>query len=37
VQATLRLNLEEAGPFFRELYYRGKATLETARRFGAFL
>jgi hypothetical protein len=37
LDTTLRLNLEEAGPFFRELYYRGKATLETARRFGAFL
>jgi hypothetical protein len=37
VQATLRLNLEEAGPFFRELYYRGKVTLETARKIGAFL
>ena len=37
VEATLRLNLEEAGPLFRELYYRGKVTLETARRFGAFL
>jgi hypothetical protein len=37
VEATLRLNLEEAGPLFRELYYREKVTLETARRFGAFL
>jgi hypothetical protein len=37
VEVTLRMNLEEAGTLFRELYYRGKATLETARRFGAFL
>ena len=37
VEATLRMNLEEAGPLFRELYYRGKATLETARKIGAFL
>jgi hypothetical protein len=37
VETTLRLNLEEAGPLFRELYYRGKATLETARKIGAFL
>lgn len=34
---TLRLNLEEAAPFVRELYYRGKVTLETARKTGAFL
>ncbi len=34
---TLRMNLEEAGPFFRELYYRGKVTLETAERVGAFV
>ncbi len=31
-KTTLRLNLEEAGPLFRELYYRGKVTLETARK-----
>jgi len=37
VETTLRLNLEEAGPLFRELYYRGKTTLETARKIGAFL
>ena len=37
VETTLRLNLEEAGPLFRELYYRGKVTLETARKIGAFL
>jgi len=37
VEATLRMNLEEAGPLFRELYYRGKVTLETARKIGAFL
>jgi len=37
VEAILRMNLEEAGPLFRELYYRGKATLETARKIGAFL
>jgi hypothetical protein len=37
VDTTLRMNLEEAGPLFRELYYRGKATLETARKIGAFL
>ena len=36
-ETTLRLNLEEAGPLFRELYYRGKVTLETARKIGAFL
>ncbi len=36
-KTTLRLNLEEAGPFFRELYYRGKVTLETAKKVGAFL
>jgi hypothetical protein len=35
--AVLRLNLEEAGPLFRELYYRGKVTLETAKKVGAFL
>ncbi len=35
--ATLRLNLEEAGPLFRELYYRGKVTLETAQKVGAFI
>ncbi len=37
VEATLRMNLEEAGPLFRELYYRGKVTLETARKIGAFI
>ena len=26
------MNLEEAGPLFRELYYRGKVTLETAQK-----
>jgi hypothetical protein len=36
-KTTLRMNLEEAGPLFRELYYRGKATLETAQKAGAFL
>jgi hypothetical protein len=36
-ETTLRLNLEEAGPLIRELYYRGKVTLETARKIGAFL
>ena len=36
-ERTLRLNLEEAAPFFRELYYRGKVPLETARKTGAFL
>lgn len=36
-EEVLRLNLEEAGPLFRELYYRDKVTLETARRIGAFL
>ena len=36
-ETTLRLNLEEAGPLFRELYYRGKVTLETARKIGAFI
>jgi len=35
--AVLSLNLEEAGPLFRELYYRGKVTLETAKKVGAFL
>jgi hypothetical protein len=34
---TLRLNLEEAASFFRELYYRGKVTLESAQKMGAFL
>jgi len=34
---TLRMNFEEAGPFFRELYYRGKVTFETAERVGAFV
>lgn len=33
----VRLNLEEAGPLFRELYYRGKVTMETAKKVGAFL
>ena len=37
VETTLRMNLEEAGPFFRELYYRGKVTLETAKKVGTFL
>ncbi|HEX9157410.1 MAG TPA: hypothetical protein VF827_05280, partial [Syntrophales bacterium] len=37
LEATLRMNLEEAGPFFRELYYRGKVTLETARKIGALI
>jgi hypothetical protein len=36
-ETTLRMNLEEAGPFFRELYYRGKVTLETAQKVGAFI
>ncbi len=36
-KTTLRMNLEEAGPLFRELYYRGKVTLETAQKAGAFL
>jgi hypothetical protein len=36
-KTTLRLNLEEAAPLFRELYYRGKVTLETAKKYGAFL
>jgi hypothetical protein len=36
-ETTLRVNLEEAGPLFRELYYRGKVTLETAKKVGAFL
>jgi hypothetical protein len=36
-ETILRLNLEEAGPLIRELYYRGKVTLETARKIGAFL
>ena len=36
-ETTLRLNLEEAGPLFRELFYRGKVTLETARKIGAFI
>jgi hypothetical protein len=36
-KTTLRLNLEEAGPLFRELFYRDKVTLETARKVGAFL
>lgn len=36
-KTTLRMNLEEAGPLFRELYYRGKVTLETAQKIGAFL
>jgi hypothetical protein len=36
-KTTLRLNLEEAAPLFRELYYRGKVTLETAQKVGAFL
>jgi hypothetical protein len=36
-ETTLRLNLEEAGPLFRELYYRGKVTLETAQKAGAFI
>jgi len=34
---TVRMPLEEAGPFFRELYYRGKVTFETAERVGAFV
>lgn len=34
---TLRMNLEEAAPFFRELYYRGKVTLGTAEAFGGFI
>lgn len=34
---TLRMPLEEAGPFFRELYYRGKVTLQTAETFGGFI
>jgi hypothetical protein len=34
---TLRLNLEEAGPLFRELYYRAKVTLQTAQKVGAFI
>ena len=37
VEATLRLNLEESGPLFRELYYREKVTLETAQKIGAIL
>jgi len=37
VEAILRMNLEEAGPLFRELYYRGKVTLETAQKIGAFI
>ena len=37
VETTLRMNLEEAGTLFRELYYRGKATLETAKKVGAFI
>jgi len=36
-KTTLRLNLEEAAPLFRELYYRGKVTLESAKKMGAFL
>ena len=36
-KTTLRMNLEEAGPLFRELYYRGKVTLETAQKAGAFI
>ncbi len=36
-ETVLRLNLEEAGPLFRELYYRGKMTLESAQKAGAFL
>ncbi|HET6488274.1 MAG TPA: hypothetical protein VFG28_00840 [Syntrophales bacterium] len=36
-ETSLRLNLEEAGLLFRELYYRGKVTLETAKKFGAFI
>ncbi|OPY86243.1 MAG: hypothetical protein A4E73_04019 [Syntrophaceae bacterium PtaU1.Bin231] len=36
-KTALRMNLEEAGPFFRELYYRGKVTLETAKKVGAFV
>lgn len=34
---TVRMPLEEAGPFFRELYYRGKVTRETAEAFGGFI
>lgn len=37
IECVLRLNLEEATPFIRELYYRNKMTLETARKTGAFL
>jgi hypothetical protein len=36
-KTTLRMNLEEAGPLFRELYYRGKVTLEAAQKIGAFI
>ncbi len=36
-KTTLRLNLEEASPFFRELYYRGKVRLESAQKVGAFI
>ena len=36
-ETTLRMNLEEAGHLFRELYYRGKVTLETAQKAGAFI
>ena len=36
-EAVLKMNAEEAAPFFRELYYRGKVTLETAGKAGAFI
>ncbi len=36
-QTILSLNIEEAGPLFRELYYRRKVTLEMAQKTGAFL
>jgi hypothetical protein len=36
-ETTVRLNLEEAAPLFRELYYRAKVTLQTAKKVGAFI
>jgi len=34
VEATLRMNLEEAGPFFRELYYRARRRSRRPKRQG---
>jgi hypothetical protein len=37
VTTTLKLNPEKAGALFRELFYRGKVTLEATQKTAAFL